>query len=55
MQHLEAIEAILNGGSAGASGDRSKTATAGSTLGQAQIEEIKAHLSELRKALSKGQ
>jgi hypothetical protein len=58
MRHIEAIESILNGGSAsatGTSGDRSKSATAGSTLGQAQIEEIKTHLTELRKAVNKEQ
>ena len=56
MRHIEAIEAILNGRSArtGTSGSTaSKPAAAASTLDRAQIEQIRTHLSELRKALNK--
>jgi hypothetical protein len=56
MTHIEAIEAILNGGSAtaGTSGNQSKPASAG-TLERAQIEQIRTHLSQLRRELSKSE
>lgn len=54
MTHIEAIESILNGGSApsGTSGTTAKPASAG-TLDRAQIEQIRTHLSQLRRELSK--
>jgi hypothetical protein len=55
LNHIEAIEAILNGGrAAGATGTSGKEGQAGSpsTLSRAQIEEIRSHLAELRKAMN---
>ena len=59
MRHIEAIEAILNGSSAagstgttGSTASKAKTPTA-TSLDRAQIDQIKTHLSELRKALNK--
>jgi hypothetical protein len=47
MTHIEAIEAILNGGSPTAK------PAAGGTLDRAQIEQIRTHLAQLRKELDK--
>jgi hypothetical protein len=57
MRHIEAIEAILNGRAsttAGTSGsaDANRPASAPSTLDRAQIEQLRTHLNELRRALS---
>lgn len=56
MRHIDAIEAILNGqqpgAAAGATAGTSGSASAG-TLDQAKVDEIKRHLSELRRALSR--
>ena len=57
MRHIEAIEAILNGSSAATAGtsgsaeSRSKGAAGASSLDRAQIEQIRTHLAQLRKAL----
>jgi hypothetical protein len=58
MSHIEAIEAILNGTSAPAGSTAGTTGTAGktakpSTLDSAQIEQIRTHLQQLRRELSK--
>ena len=61
MRHIEAIEAILNGGSgsktAGTSGsatgaNRPGSANTASSLDRAQIEQIRTHLNELRRSMS---
>lgn len=55
MRHIEAIEAILNGssGAAGTTGSAtSKPAAGASSLNREQIEQIRTHLAELRKALN---
>lgn len=57
MNHIEAIEAILNGGSSavgttGSANKNTKPSSAG-TLDRAQIEQIRTHLSQLRKELDK--
>ena len=60
MRHIEAIEAILNGASpsepaTGTSGSsaKAKSSSSPSSLDRAQIEKIRTHLSDLRKALNK--
>jgi hypothetical protein len=62
MRHIAAIEAILNGTSAAATGTAgtsgtttAPTATAGEplTLSRAQVEQLRTHLSELRKILDR--
>ena len=63
VQHIDAIEAILNGrsssSSTGATTGNAPTATTGAattgsiTLNQSQLEEIRTHLAELRKAVKK--
>ncbi len=62
MRHIEAIEAILNGGSASSSGPtgtsgstaaKAKTTSSPSSLDREQIEKIREHLSDLRKSLNK--
>lgn len=56
MRHLEAIEAILNGRASDAKSDSpagtSGRATSATSLDRAQIEQIKQHLTELRRALA---
>jgi hypothetical protein len=52
MDHIEAIEAILNG-RASATGTSGRAPSSSSTLDSKQIDEIKTHLSELRKVLNK--
>jgi hypothetical protein len=56
MRHIEAIEAILNGTGAapatvGTSGTKSGTGSL--TLDRAQVEQLKMHLSELKKLAEK--
>jgi hypothetical protein len=58
MRHIEAIEAILNGssetaGTTGSTASTSRSTAGASSLDHAQIEKIRTHLSELRKALNK--
>jgi len=61
VQHIEAIEAILNGRSSASSSTtgNAPAATTGAattgtiTLNQSQVEEIRMHLAELRKAVKK--
>ena len=58
IRHIEAIEAILNGSTASATtGTTGSTASKGKpaagTLDRAQVEEIRTHLSALRKSLNK--
>lgn len=56
MRHIEAIEAILNGRASDAKSDSpagtSGRATSATSLDRAQIEQIKQHLTELRRALA---
>ena len=57
VQHIDAIEAILSGRS-GATTGNAPAATAGATTGnitltQSQVEEIRMHLTEIRKAVKK--
>jgi hypothetical protein len=54
MRHIEAIEAILNGGgTAGTAGSTASKPTAGSSsLDRAQMEQIRTHLAALRKAIN---
>jgi len=54
MRHIEAIEAILNGGgTAGTAGSTASKPTAGSSsLDREQMEQIRTHLAALRKAIS---
>jgi hypothetical protein len=56
MRHIEAIEAILNGRASEAKADTpagtSGRATSPTSLDRAQIEQIKQHLTELRRALA---
>jgi hypothetical protein len=55
MRHIDAIEAILNGTSpAGTTGSTAKpgaTTGAPSSLNRAQIDQIRTHLTELRRAI----
>jgi hypothetical protein len=65
MQHIQAIEAILNGRSSSSTsptdaptanapaGTTGATTTGSITLNQSQLEEIRMHLAELRKAVDK--
>ena len=56
MTHIEAIESILNGGApAGTSGSTAAKPAAAGTLDRAQIEQIRTHLSQLRRELSKSE
>jgi hypothetical protein len=54
MGHIEAIEAILNGGgTAGTAGSTGSKPTAGSSsLDHKQMEQIRTHLAALRKAIN---
>jgi hypothetical protein len=54
MRHIEAIEAILNGGgTAGTAGSTASKPTAGSSsLDRQQMEQIRTHLAALRKAIN---
>ena len=54
MQHLEAIEAILNGssGTAGTTGSAASKPQGATSLNREQIEQIRTHLAALRKALN---
>jgi hypothetical protein len=52
LRHIEAIEAILSGQSGAAASPAG--AAASPTLDRAQIEQIRTHLTELRRALSQG-
>jgi hypothetical protein len=65
MQHIQAIEAILNGRSSSSTsptdattanapaGTTGTTTTGSITLNQSQLQEIRMHLAELRKAVDK--
>jgi hypothetical protein len=54
MRHIEAIEAILSGGAKAGATPNAPAGTSGTapTLTQAQIEQIKSHLADLKRALN---
>ena len=56
MRHIEAMEAILNGrtseAKAGSPAGTSGRATSPTSLDREQIDQIKQHLAELRRALA---